>query len=273
MSYRTREREPGLVRSVDPARLGRRHDDRPRLQPHLPRRQDQGHRRLVREPRHEARASSTPGWRASPSWPRAPRSSSGLLTPLAAGAIVGTLTVAFITNHRKAGFFVFRRPTEGWEYLMNLIAACIAIGCVGPGRWSLDNAIELPACTVGGGLITVVVDRLRRRGRAAGGVLASAAPAAAELAESRSGRLVRMIDLEHVAQGLPGPGGAGRRRPELRGARGRDRGAHRAVGLRQVHDAAHDQPAHRADVGPDHRGRQGHRRAEAARAAARRSAT
>lgn len=65
----------------------------------------------------------------------------GLLTPLAAGAIIGTLTVAFITNHRKAGFFVFRRPTEGWEYLMNLIAACFAIACVGPGRWSLDNAI------------------------------------------------------------------------------------------------------------------------------------
>jgi putative oxidoreductase len=66
----------------------------------------------------------------------------GLLTPLAAGAIIGTLTVAFITNHRKAGFFVFRRPTEGWEYLMNLIAACIAIACLGAGRWSLDNAID-----------------------------------------------------------------------------------------------------------------------------------
>jgi putative oxidoreductase len=66
----------------------------------------------------------------------------GLLTPFAAGAILGTLAVAFITNHRKAGFFVFRRPTEGWEYLMNLIAACVAIGCVGPGKWSLDHAID-----------------------------------------------------------------------------------------------------------------------------------
>ena len=33
-------------------------------------------------------------------------------------------------------------PTEGWEYLMNLIAACVAIGCLGPGRWSLDNAVD-----------------------------------------------------------------------------------------------------------------------------------
>jgi|1186.fasta_scaffold25459_2 putative oxidoreductase len=66
----------------------------------------------------------------------------GLFTPLAAGAIIGVLTVAFITNHRTAGYFVFRRPTEGWEYLQNLIAMCFAIACVGPGRWSLDNAID-----------------------------------------------------------------------------------------------------------------------------------
>src|SRR4029079_1359788 len=47
----------------------------------------------------------------------------GLLTPLAAGALLGIVLVAFVTNHRKAGFFVFRRPVEGWEYLMNLAAA------------------------------------------------------------------------------------------------------------------------------------------------------
>lgn len=66
----------------------------------------------------------------------------GLLTPLAAGAIIGVLLVAWITNHRTAGFFVFRRPTEGWEYLMNLVAACVAIACVGPGGWSLDNGVN-----------------------------------------------------------------------------------------------------------------------------------
>jgi putative oxidoreductase len=66
----------------------------------------------------------------------------GLLTPLAAGAIIGIVVVAWITNHRHAGFFVFRRPTEGWEYLMNLCAACFAIACLGAGKWSLDNAIS-----------------------------------------------------------------------------------------------------------------------------------
>src|SRR5438105_6051580 len=42
----------------------------------------------------------------------------GLLTPFAAGALIGIVLVAFITNHLHAGFFVFRRPVEGWEYLM-----------------------------------------------------------------------------------------------------------------------------------------------------------
>src|SRR5207237_7815032 len=51
----------------------------------------------------------------------------GLLTPLAAGALIGVVLVAFITNHLRAGFFVFRRPTEGWEYLMNLAAALFAL--------------------------------------------------------------------------------------------------------------------------------------------------
>jgi putative oxidoreductase len=66
----------------------------------------------------------------------------GLLTPLAAGALAGTMLVAWITNHRDAGFFVFRRPTEGWEYVMNLTAACFAIACLGAGEWSFDNAVD-----------------------------------------------------------------------------------------------------------------------------------
>jgi putative oxidoreductase len=67
----------------------------------------------------------------------------GILTPLAASALLGVMLVAWITNHRTAGFFVFRRPTEGWEYVMNLSAACAAIACLGSGEWSLDNAFDI----------------------------------------------------------------------------------------------------------------------------------
>ena len=64
----------------------------------------------------------------------------GLLTPLAAGACAGVMLVALITNHRKNGFFIFR-PGEGYEYVLNLFVACIAIGALGAGDWSLDNAV------------------------------------------------------------------------------------------------------------------------------------
>ena len=63
----------------------------------------------------------------------------GLFTPLAAAGVVGVMVVAWITNHRTNGFFIFR-PGEGWEYVANLTFAGLAIGALGPGRWSLDRA-------------------------------------------------------------------------------------------------------------------------------------
>jgi putative oxidoreductase len=66
----------------------------------------------------------------------------GLLTPLGGAAVVGTMTVALVTNHRGNGFFIFR-PGEGWEYVMTLIACGVALGVVGPGQWSLDEALGL----------------------------------------------------------------------------------------------------------------------------------
>jgi putative oxidoreductase len=65
----------------------------------------------------------------------------GLFTPLAAAALTGVAVVAWITNHRSAGFFVFRRPTEGWEYVMILTVLGLALGALGPGEWSLDDAL------------------------------------------------------------------------------------------------------------------------------------
>jgi putative oxidoreductase len=81
----------------------------------------------------------------------------GLLTPFAAGALIGTMLVAFITNHLHAGFFVFRRPTEGWEYLMNLVAALIAVACLGAGEWSLDNAFDITCSGWWGFVIAMVM--------------------------------------------------------------------------------------------------------------------
>lgn len=66
----------------------------------------------------------------------------GLLTPLAAAGVVGVMLVAWITNHRGNGFFIFR-PGEGWEYVMVLTVAGLVLAMVGPGGWSLDHVADL----------------------------------------------------------------------------------------------------------------------------------
>jgi putative oxidoreductase len=66
----------------------------------------------------------------------------GLLTPLAAAGVVGVMAVAGIINHRGNGFFIFR-PGEGWEYVLVLGVAGVALGGLGAGAWSLDAALDL----------------------------------------------------------------------------------------------------------------------------------
>ena len=66
----------------------------------------------------------------------------GLLTPLACAGVVGTMVVAWITNHLRNGFFIFR-PGEGYEYVMTLTLAALALAGLGGGEWSLDNALDV----------------------------------------------------------------------------------------------------------------------------------
>ena len=67
----------------------------------------------------------------------------GLLTPLAAAATASIMVVAYLTVHRKPGFWVTARPDEGWEYAATLVAASIALGLLGPGEWSIDEGIDV----------------------------------------------------------------------------------------------------------------------------------
>lgn len=66
----------------------------------------------------------------------------GLLTPLAGAAVVGVMAVAWITNHRTNGFFIFR-PGEGWEYVMVLTVTGLVLAMLGAGSISLDHALDL----------------------------------------------------------------------------------------------------------------------------------
>ncbi|MDQ0382754.1 DoxX family protein [Amycolatopsis thermophila] len=71
----------------------------------------------------------------------------GAGTPLAAAAVVGTMGVAAKTVHAPNGFFI---TAEGYEYVLNLAAASVALAGLGPGRFSVDRALGLDRKLRGG---------------------------------------------------------------------------------------------------------------------------
>src|SRR5437868_403761 len=62
----------------------------------------------------------------------------GLLTPLAASAIIGTMLNAALSAHVKKGFWL---ANGGYEYTLALGAAAAGLGFTGAGAYSLDHAI------------------------------------------------------------------------------------------------------------------------------------
>lgn len=70
----------------------------------------------------------------------------GLLTPLAAAFVVGTMVTAGITTHRRNGFFVFK---EGYEYVLMIGVVCAVIGLLGPGTASVDRLLGIDAALDG----------------------------------------------------------------------------------------------------------------------------
>jgi putative oxidoreductase len=64
----------------------------------------------------------------------------GLLTTFSAAGFVGLMVVAGYVVHRSNGFFIV---SEGWEYTFILAVAAVGIAMLGPGAWSIDDAIGL----------------------------------------------------------------------------------------------------------------------------------
>lgn len=72
----------------------------------------------------------------------------GLGTGFAAAGVIGIMFVAFWTVHRAAGFFItaFMREgvdVEGYEYVLVLSIAALAIAVAGPGEYAIDAAVEI----------------------------------------------------------------------------------------------------------------------------------
>ena len=64
----------------------------------------------------------------------------GLLTSFGAAALVGLMTVAWYTVHRKTGFYIL---SEGWEYVFMLGVCGVVLAILGPGSVSIDRLLEI----------------------------------------------------------------------------------------------------------------------------------
>ena len=91
----------------------------------------------------------------------------GLLTPLAAALLIGTMTVAIASVHVSKGLWA---AEGGYEYNLVLMAAAFTVVATGPGNWSLDHALSIDlygadwalaalAAGVLGGLVTIAAAR------------------------------------------------------------------------------------------------------------------
>lgn len=64
----------------------------------------------------------------------------GLLTPLAAAGVAGTMTTAAFVNNAANGFW---SVAKGWELNGYLVVVAAAVAVAGPGALSLDAALGL----------------------------------------------------------------------------------------------------------------------------------
>jgi putative oxidoreductase len=80
----------------------------------------------------------------------------GLLTPVSAAGLFAVMIVAFVIAHRKNGFFIYN-PGQGWEYVAVIAVMAVAIGTLGGGQVSLDDAFGIDVFRGWRGLWTVLV--------------------------------------------------------------------------------------------------------------------
>ena len=59
---------------------------------------------------------------------------------MAASAVVGAMAVAARSVHVQNGFFI---TAEGYEYVLNVAVASVALAAIGPGPLSVDHLLGL----------------------------------------------------------------------------------------------------------------------------------
>lgn len=64
----------------------------------------------------------------------------GFLTPLASALVVAVMMTAVVSVHLRNGFFATK---GGFEYNLTLAASAAAVAFIGPGAFSLDEALGI----------------------------------------------------------------------------------------------------------------------------------
>lgn len=95
----------------------------------------------------------------------------GLVTPVAAALVIAVLVAAIVTAHLPKGIW---NTDGGYEYHLVLIAGAFALAGVGPGDWSLDNALGIDWASTGWALAALVAGLIGGLGAVISGGMAPA---------------------------------------------------------------------------------------------------
>jgi putative oxidoreductase len=76
----------------------------------------------------------------------------GLVTPIGSIMVIAVMVAAVITVHWAKGFFA---SEGGYEFNLTLTAVAFALAGIGPGEWSLDNALGVDWTGTGWALIAL----------------------------------------------------------------------------------------------------------------------
>ena len=70
----------------------------------------------------------------------------GLLTPAGAALVIAVMVAAIVTFHLPNGMW---NTDDGYEYNLVLVAGAFALAGIGPGQWSLDDALGIHFASTG----------------------------------------------------------------------------------------------------------------------------
>lgn len=95
----------------------------------------------------------------------------GLATPVGAAMVIAVMVAAVLTVHLPKGIW---NANGGYELNLVMVASAVALAGVGPGEWSLDNALGIDWSSTGWALAALGVGLLGGLGTVIGGRMPAA---------------------------------------------------------------------------------------------------